>query len=144
MEGYARQAEYYIQRFDQDWAEICGEVKGVTNCRTSLHEHTDNPSDSDEVYDKLGKIRDFTNQASQARYLATHDSEVILANLIMQILNQTDGEGCDDIVEHFNFWENSKDLKLEEALVGFEFYDNNPHRERAEKMLAKLNRKRRR
>jgi len=91
---------------------------------------------------RFDNIRKITNQASQARYLASQDPEIILANLIMQILEETEGTATcektllDDLCE--------APRKLEEVLPGFEFYDNNPYRAKAEKRLAKLRRKQKR
>ena len=94
---------------------------------------------------RLYAVRDMANAASQSRYLATQTHEVILANLIMQVLNETNLESSPQDDENSFFFDvlaSSKELKLEEALEGFEFYDNNPYKEKAEKYLARIKRKR--
>jgi len=98
-------------------------------------------SNAGSLEERIDNIRRATNLASQARYLATQDPEVILANLIMQILEETEGQTgssesrtiLDDIL--------LSPRKLEEVLPGFEFYDNNPYRAKAEKRLEKIRRK---
>ncbi|MCL2569817.1 MAG: hypothetical protein FWE16_01255 [Firmicutes bacterium] len=90
--------------------------------------------------EKLENIRDYTNNASQARYLATHPAEIILANLIMQILSEIEGEQMDDNVIKTLYHEKSVDL--EEALEAFEFYHDNPYKEMAQRRLEKIERKR--
>ena len=104
---------------------------------------SNNGIDSEKSIDeRIENIRRYTNQASQARYLGTQDPEVILANLIMQILEETECVGGNG--EHANFLDEilCSPRKLEEVMPGFEFYDNNPYREKAEKRLEKLRRKR--
>ncbi|MCL2846391.1 MAG: hypothetical protein FWE38_01750 [Firmicutes bacterium] len=104
---------------------------------------TDCPVDMTQyLMQRLYNIRNHTTAASQARYMATHDSEVILANLIVQVLTETDGEeGAGDAA--IDLMATTKSVDLEEALAGFDFYEENPYRKQAEKRLAKLERKRR-
>lgn len=90
----------------------------------------------------LGRIQGFVNRASEARYLATQSAEVILATLIMQVMAELSGNTDATGPEFFDNLAYAKDLTLEKALVGFEFFDNNPLKKKAEKRLAKLMKKR--
>ena len=93
---------------------------------------------------RLVNVRNMANAASQARYLATQTHEVILANLIMQVLNETNmsNESFSEDSFFFDVLASSRELKLEEALEGFEFFDNNPYKEKAEKYLARIKKRR--
>ena len=90
--------------------------------------------------EKIDNIRSITNAASQSRYMDVNTAEVILANLIMQILAEIEGAHQEDDVIKMIFQDK---VELEEALEPFDFYKNNPYKEKAEKNLAKLEQKRR-
>jgi len=111
-------------------------------------------SDIESLRERLVNIRNFTNRASSARYLKDAQPEVILANLITQILSEADEinvlkpvrqtsqtAGDKAAKDFFEILAGSKELKLDEALSGFEFFDNNPYRIKAEKRLEKIKRK---
>jgi len=100
----------------------------------------DNACDTSSA--KLQKILGYTNVASSARYLATNTAEVILANLIVQILSEIEGDGSLDENLIRALYNEENNLGLEEALETFEFYRNNPFREEAERRLAKLEQRR--
>ena len=109
-------------------------------------------SDIESLRERLVNIREFANNASSARYLKNAQPEVILANLITQILSEADEmdklkpvrtttSAAIEARKTKDFLEvlaGSKELKLDEALSGFEFFDNNPYRIKAEKQLAKI------
>jgi len=108
-------------------------------------------SDIESLRERLVNIREFANRASSARYLKDAKPEVLLANLIAQVLAEADEMdklkpvGSAKVLEEARKAENflevlagSKELELDEALSGFEFFDNNPYRMKAEKRLAKI------
>ena len=107
-------------------------------------------SDIESLRERLINIREYANRASTARYMKDAQSEVILANLITKILAEADemdklkpvkptsaaeARSAEDFLEELA---SSRELKLDEALSGFEFFDNNPYRMKAEKRLAKI------
>ena len=89
---------------------------------------------------KLNRILEHTNRASNERYLSNATTEVILANLILQILSEINGEdtGADKQDHVFQLLSQSRKFNLDEACAGFDFYENNPYRAVAEKSIAKL------
>jgi len=108
-------------------------------------------SDIESLRERLINIREFANRASSSRYLKDAQAEVILANLITQILTEADEmdklkpvkpiNSAAEARRAENFLEvlaGTKELKLDEALSGFEFFDNNPYRMKAEKRLARI------
>jgi len=129
--------DYFIRRFDEDFTAIMTkkspESKIIQMAQVPLHEI---------LQRQIDKIREYTNEASRERYLAKNDSEVILSNLIMQILMETEQKFGADMGDFFDELTSSSDAELDEILTGFEFYDNNPYRELAEKRLEKIKRKR--
>jgi predicted RND superfamily exporter protein len=132
----------YTKRLEDAFARI------MTGYREVVPQYK---SDIESLRERLVNIREFTNVASSARYLKNAQPEVILANLITQILSEADemdklkpvetarsfaeAKRAEDILEVLA---GSKELKLDEALSGFEFFDNNPYRKKAEKRLAKI------
>jgi hypothetical protein len=110
-------------------------------------------SEIDSLRERLYNIMGYANRASEQRYLQDAQSEVILAHLIMQILDETaDIDELKPLVsdlesgllngdDFFDILANNKELKLDEALSGFDFFDNNPFRQSAERRLAKIERK---
>jgi ribosome-binding ATPase YchF (GTP1/OBG family) len=130
---YTKRLEDAFKRIMSGYAEVVPQYK----------------SDIESLRERLENIRDFTNKASSARYLKNAQPEVILANLITQILGEADeidklkplqetkaGEMTKK--DFFEVLAGSKELKLDEALSGFEFFDNNPYRKKAEKRLEKI------
>jgi len=109
-------------------------------------------SDIESLRERLLNVREYANRASSARYLKDAQPEVILANLITKILAEADeidklkpvtasrstAQKTDDF---FEVLATSRELQLDEALSGFEFFDNNPYRIKAEKKLEKIKQK---
>jgi len=134
MQETAKDKVDYTKRLEDAFSAIMRGYREVVPQYKSLHE-------------RLHNIREFANYASRARYLKNAQPEAILANLIMQILSESD-ETVKDLPRHeqdfFEILAGTKELKLEEALSGFEFFDNNPYRINAEKRLEKIKGKRKR
>ena len=129
------------QLIKESLSEIIGEI--ITHI-----ERLDNTInyEIESLRTRFDNIRNIANNASKARYLASQTHEVILANLIMQILEESDtGKAStytNDETSLLNELASSKSMKLEEVLEGFDFYDNNPYKAQAEKYLARAKKKR--
>lgn len=143
-EGYkCDQVDSYIKRLDDEFQGI---MKNQA-CRFGLLRENV-AALGNELEERLTKIREYANAASEQRYLKG-DCEMILANLIMQVLEETDKTlGAQSTVQKvedfFEVLAANRELKLDEALEGFDFFDNNPYKAKCEKKLAKLERKRNR
>jgi len=182
--GYKKsEVDYYIRRLDEDFQTIMrGQSKRFQSMQTNIGElrteiqglnlelkqydevFPEFKSEIESLRERLQNIRQYANSASEARYLASNDPEIILANLIMQTLEESSNlealkpiktpkkkkrastEGNPDEISDVDFFEllaSSKELKLDEALAGFEFFDNNPFKKNAEKKLQKIDKKKR-
>jgi len=126
---------HYLERFDTEFKNIFPNTISVTHNRQCKSFTSTNLSK------RLENIKIITNRASRMRYMASQEPEVILATLINQILEEINGVEKEN--EFFaELSSTPKDVTLDNILVGFEFYDNNPFRIEAEKRLEKLRRKR--
>ena len=135
-----------LNRFDEGFSSI---VKQTVTVTTQVF-----PNETAlALQEQIDAITAATNLASKERYLTSNDHEAILARLIMQIYSATntfdkvENESAEVFQKSESFFEiltNSKETDLEKIFDGFEFYENNPYREIAEKRLAKLYRKRNR
>ena len=128
--------DMYLDKFDRDFFEIREKSAEETKYEETMERVKMVFNDTE----KLNKILLHTNEASAARYMASNTPEVILANLIMQILTAIEGEDADNDLLKLLAQEN---IKLEDALESFEFYKNNPYKDKAEKKLAELEEKKR-
>jgi len=99
-----------------------------------------------ELTDRLDYIRDITNDASAARYMGAYDTDIILNDLISKVLDAVEGvepEVESATQEFFTAMLKAPQKELEQIFEGFEFYENNPYKDQAERALAKLRRKKR-
>ncbi|MCL2587256.1 MAG: hypothetical protein FWE31_03380 [Firmicutes bacterium] len=129
-----------LKRFDDAFGAI---TKQTVTIKTQVFPNTA----ALDTQEKLDKILEATNKASKERYLSNNNHEAILARLIMQIYSATDQETEETEVFHksdsfFEILTSNKETELDKVFSGFEFYENNPYREIAEKRLAKIKRKR--
>ena len=155
------QFEFYIKKFDDDFRTIMGVSdfvdKGLDEAEEFEPENLKKTTpplqrefaltatpEHDTLDFKLQRILGYTNYASNERYMSNSTPEVILANLILQILSEIAGDTINpnDDLQVFQSLSRSKKFNLDEALCGFEFYENNPHREKAERSIARLRKKR--
>ena len=149
--GYKRkEVDYYIERLEVDFrAIIKNNAEKIEHIKNNLSEVTQivpqYKTEIESLKERLVNIRECTNRASEARYLKDAEPEVLLANLIMQVLEETSAmEKLKPVVttiddsDFFEILAGSRELKLDEALEGFEFFDNNPYKLKAEKKLAKI------
>jgi hypothetical protein len=163
--GYKKTAvEYYIKRLDDDFQEILkGQAERFENVTSKiatlakdLNEYSQvvpqYKSEIDSLKERLQNIREAAEFASEERYLSRNDIEVVLANFIAQVLKETDKidelkiQGPKVMRSGGDFFEElagNKEIKLDDALKGFDFYDNNPYKTSAERKLAKIEAKKR-
>lgn len=110
-------------------------------------------SENESLRERLTNIRHWAEMASKLRYKGDADADAVCANLITQILTETDKlnelkpvEKAKDITdvsdELFQILQQSHAVEMEEALKGFDFYEENPYRKTAEKKIAKMEKKR--
>ena len=155
--GYKKtEVDYYIRRLEDDFRAILeNNAQKLEHTRANLKQVTQVvpqfKSEIESLRERLENIRDCANQTSESRYLDGAKPEVLLANLITTVLDETaEMEKLKPVIEEvadddfFEILAGSKELKLAEALQGFEFYDNNPYKAKAEKKLVKIKEKRER
>ena len=162
--GYKKsEVDYYIRRLDDDFQAILGRnSERLENVKRNISElaiELDNytqvvpqyKSEIESLRERLENIRGIAEKSSQARYLSKKevDLEAVLANLITKILEETGDLHELKIIEasakkqidnddFFEILASSRDIRLDDALSGFDFFDNNPYKERAEKTLKKI------
>jgi hypothetical protein len=94
-------------------------------------------TDPDE---KLQRIAEVTNRISAERFGDKPQFDILLADLIDEILrilndSECDGGSGDSI---FSLLNKERSVKLEDALMEFDFFQNNPYKDKAERYLAKI------
>jgi len=133
----------YLRRFELEFKAIVDEISTLS---TALPKYKD---ENASLRERIQNIRDWAEVASRIRYKKGADPDAILAELISKIFSETENieklkplavepeikNISDDL---FKMLSHSKNIDLEEALKGFDFYDNNPYREKAEKKIAKI------
>jgi len=165
--GYKKaEVDHYLQRLDDDYKAIVkGHTERLENVKRNITElaveigqytHIVIPkykSEIESLRERLFNIRSWAEAASKIRYMKNTDIDAILANLIAQVLLETDNldelklvepEEPTKTVDGEGFFEvlaSCQNVKLEDALSGFDFYDNNPYKISAEKKLAKIEKK---
>jgi len=163
--GYKRsEVDYYLKQLDNDFNAIIKShsdrlenVKhNIADLAREITEYTQvipqYKNINESLRERLENIRGWAESASKARYLPNNDPDAVLANLISQILNESDNidelkpvipkkQKLVDSDELFEVLASSRDIKMEDAFRGFDFYDNNPYRASAEKRLANIEKK---
>jgi len=133
----------YLRRFEIEFRAIVDEINTLSN---ALPQYKD---ENASLRERIDNIRCWTNVASKKRYNKDADPDAILANLITHVLTETDNVDAlkptikepdtkiisDDL---FKMLSHSQNINLEEAMRGFDFYDNNPYKTKAEKRIAKI------
>jgi len=145
-----REVDYYLQRLDDDFRAIIeNQKRNITDLAREMGEFK---SEIESLRERLHNIRGWTEAASKIRYLPNTDPDAILANLIDQVLLESNNIAELKPVhptkveqleseEVFDILAKARDVKIEEAFEGFDFYENNPYKESAEKKLAKMEKK---
>jgi len=163
--GYKKtEVDHFIKRLDDDFQAILkshndslNNVKrNISNLAREIGEFSQAipqyKSEIDSLRERLENIRGWAEAASKTRYLPGTDVDAVLANFITQVLLESDRihelkpikpvkHEPMDSDELFEVLSSTRDLKLEDAFTGFDFYDNNPYKQSAEKTLAKINKK---
>jgi len=164
--GYKKtEVDHYIKRLDADFQAILKShndslenvKRNISNIAREVAVYTQEipqyKNAIDSMRERLVNIRGWAEAASKARYFPGTDTEAVLANFITQVLLESDRidelkpviavkAPVMDSDEFFEALSTTRDLTLEEAFEGFDFYDNNPYKQTAERTLAKLNKKR--
>jgi hypothetical protein len=129
------QEDKYLKRFETEFQTIFNEISMFSN--KVLREH-------------LANIRGWAEAAENIRAMQDADVGAVLDNLIAQIKIETDkigdarqvaAEKKDELTQLLS---KARNVEITEAFEGFDFYDNNPLKRKAEKKIAKLERKRNR
>jgi len=168
--GYKKaEVDHYLQRLDDDFQAILKSnnqrlenvKRNITELAVEIGQYTHvvipkYKSEIESLRERLFNVRGWSEAASKIRYLKNTDVDAILANLIAQILLETDNLDELKLVEpeepakpvdgegFFEVLASCKNVKLEDALQGFDFYDNNPYKKTAMKKLAKIEKKKKR
>ncbi len=85
---------------------------------------------------RLSRIEDLATKISAERYNPNYNPEICLANLLDLIL--TDGVSEREEDNFFELLNKERNLKLNEVLSDFDFFNDNPYKEKAEKILSKI------
>jgi len=134
----------YLKRFEAEFRAIMQEVSMYTSVIPQYK------SENESLRERLCNIREWVEAASKIRYMSGTDSDAVLANLIANVLPE-----CTDLQELkpttpkepdiksaseelFNMLVNSRNVAMDEAFEGFEFFENNPYKKVAEKKIAKI------
>jgi predicted RNase H-like nuclease (RuvC/YqgF family) len=166
-DGYKKsEVDYYLKRLDDDFAAILkSHTEKLGNVKRSITELANEIGDYSQVIpqykseieslrERLENIRRWAEAASKIRYMQDADTDAVLANLITQVLIESDKihelkpviPVKTKPIDGDNFFEilaSGKNIKLDEVLKGFDFYDNNPYKVKAEKKLARIEKKKR-
>jgi len=104
----------------------------------------------DSLRERIANIRGWAEAASKIRYMPGTDADAVLANLITQVLLESDKlDELKPIIQKepdtktasedlYQLLTASRSVAMDEAFQGFEFYDNNPYKKIAEKKIAKI------
>jgi len=163
--GYKKsEVDYYIRRLDEDYQQILKSQadrlenvkRNITELATEISEYSQvvptYKTEIESLRERLKNIRKWVENASKARFEPKPDYDVILANLINHLLGESDNIHELKLVEapklssidgadFFEILASNREVKLEDALTGFDFFDNNPYKKSAEKRLAKIEKK---
>ena len=161
--GYKREeVDRYLQQLDDDFQNILKShterldnvKRNITDLAVEIGEYTQvipqYKSEIESLRERLENIRGWVEAASKLRYMKNTDADAVLANLITQVMEESDKieelkpitppvkvkpKECE---EFFEILASSGEITLDDALKGFDFYDDNPYKSKAEKTLAKL------
>ena len=137
----------YLKRFEAEFRAIMDEVSMYTSVIPQYK------SENDSLRERLTNIKEWAEAASKTRYMPGADADAVLANLITNVLPECNSlEQLKPIVpkksdiktasdELFQMLSHSRNVEMDEAFKGFDFFDNNPYKKSAEKKIAKIKRK---
>ena len=166
--GYKKsEVDYYIHRLDEDFQTILKSHTdrlemvrhNVSKLSTELNQVSKvvpkYKTEIESLRERIHNMRKWAENASRARFGTKADTDAVLANLINCILEESDQiqelklvnpppKNPEANEDFFAVLATNSNVKLEDALKGFEFYDNNPYKKEAEKRLAKIEKKKQR
>ena len=137
----------YLQRFEAEFLKIMDEISMYSSVLPQYK------TENESLRERITNIRGWAEAASKIRYMPDTDLDAVMANLITQILAETDKiDELKPIVqkepdikavsdELFQMLGSGKSIALDEAFRGFDFFDNNPYKKSAEKKLEKIKKK---
>jgi hypothetical protein len=123
----------YLKRFEAEFNKILGEISMLS---ASLPQYK---TENESLRERICNIRGWAEAASKIRYMKKTDHEAVLANLITHILQESDDldklkpitppqvEIKSTSDELFKLLAQSRNVSMDEAFKGFDFYDNNPY-----------------
>jgi hypothetical protein len=129
-----------LDEFDQMFLELVGDFDAqiLDFPAAKAEAETDTPkfTQKPRPEEQLQKINDVTNRISAERFNPGANIDVLLADLIDSILQILNGSTAED--DFFRLLNEERTVKLDDALTEFDFYHDNPYKNKAEKYLAKL------
>ena len=139
----------YLKRFEAEFHRILDEINMYS---TVIPQYK---TENESLRERIANIRGWAEAASKIRYMPHTDADAVLANLITQVLIESDKldelkpveQKVPDLRvsdELFQMLSKSRNVKMDEAFEGFDFFDNNPYKKAAEKKIAKIQRRKHR
>ena len=135
----------YLKRFESEYNSIIEEIRTLSDVIPQYK------SENESLRERLTNIKKWAHAASKSRYTDS-DADAVLADLISKVLQE-----CDDLEklkpvikqaeqktasdELFNILSRANAVAMEDAMSGFDFYENNPYKKTAEKKIAKMKKK---
>jgi len=126
-EGDTRENRY-LERFEQEFKKIMDEVSMYSQVIPQYK------SENESLRERINNIREWVEIASKMRYLPNTDPDAVLANLITNILPECnkiedlkpvtqapDIKTASD--ELFHILASSRNIELDEAFEGFDFFE---------------------
>jgi hypothetical protein len=136
----------FLKRFEAEFNRIMEEISVYSSIVPQYK------TENESLRERLENIRAWAEEASKARYMQNTDTDAVLANLVTNILAESgdldklkpkvqkpDIKAASD--ELFQLLSTAQHCNLDEAMKGFDFYDNNPLKKQAEKKIAKIKKK---
>jgi len=136
----------YVKRFEKEFRTIMGEIKVIKDVIPQFK------TENESLRERIHNIRQWAEVASKVRYQSDANADAVLANLITQILLETDNVEelkpvlKEAVIHHvsdeiFTMLNHAPNQSLEEAMQGFDFYENNPYKKIADKKIKKFEKK---
>jgi hypothetical protein len=109
--------------------------------------------ENQSLRERIVNMRGWAEAASKVRYMPDADIDAVLANLITQILLESDKiDELKPVVQNvpnipdiktksdelFQMLSHTRNVAMDDAFQGFDFYENNPLKKKAEKKIAKI------
>jgi hypothetical protein len=137
----------FLTRFEAEFRKIMDEINTYSSVIPQYK------TENESLRERIDNIRAWAEAASKLRYMPDADADAVLANLITHILAESDNlselkpaapskqELRNTSNELFQMLSNSRNVEIDEAFKGFDFFEENPYKRAAEKKIAKIKRK---